>query len=154
MIHFLLLLNKQCKVRLSKWYSTYTAKEREKIIREVGFEVTQRASDMCNFIDWRDMIIVYKRYASLYFIVCTDRADNELLTLETVHRFVFVLDKYFGSVTELDIIFDFSRVRPSQIVSLHQSSDLSLLPFSISTNTNTNHIANSSITHLGILSIG
>ena len=35
--------------------------------------------------------------------------DNELLMLETIHRYVEVLDKYFGSVCELDIIFNFEK---------------------------------------------
>ncbi len=35
--------------------------------------------------------------------------DNELLTLELIHRYVEVLDKYFGSVCELDIIFNFEK---------------------------------------------
>ena len=35
--------------------------------------------------------------------------ENELLTLELIHRFVEVLDKYFGSVCELDIIFNFEK---------------------------------------------
>lgn len=35
--------------------------------------------------------------------------DNELLMLELIHRYVEVLDKYFGSVCELDIIFNFEK---------------------------------------------
>jgi AP-1 complex subunit sigma 1/2 len=35
--------------------------------------------------------------------------ENELLILETIHRYVEVLDKYFGSVCELDIIFNFEK---------------------------------------------
>ena len=39
------------------------------------------------------------------------KADaNELMVLEAVHHFVEVLDQYFGSVCELDIIFNFHRV--------------------------------------------
>lgn len=50
------------------------------------------------------------RYASLYFITIVDKDDNELLELETIHHFVEVLDKYFGNVCELDIIFNFHKV--------------------------------------------
>ena len=32
-----------------------------------------------------------------------------MLTLEVIHRFVEILDKYFGSVCELDIIFNFEK---------------------------------------------
>jgi AP-1 complex subunit sigma 1/2 len=50
-------------------------------------------------------------YASLYFVTCVDKDDNELLTLEIIHHFVEVLDRYFGNVCELDIIFNFHKVR-------------------------------------------
>jgi len=35
--------------------------------------------------------------------------DNELIALEIIHRYVELLDKYFGSVCELDIIFNFEK---------------------------------------------
>ncbi|KFO20138.1 AP-1 complex subunit sigma-3, partial [Fukomys damarensis] len=38
-----------------------------------------------------------------------ENQDNELLTLEIVHRYVELLDKYFGNVCELDIIFNFEK---------------------------------------------
>ncbi len=39
------------------------------------------------------------RYASLYFCCAVEEQDNELITLEVIHRFVELLDKYFGSVS-------------------------------------------------------
>ncbi|KAH8009952.1 hypothetical protein HPB51_023008 [Rhipicephalus microplus] len=50
-----------------------------------------------------------KMYASLYFCCAVEQVDNELLTLEVIHRYVELLDKYFGSVCELDIIFNFEK---------------------------------------------
>jgi len=44
----------------------------------------------CNFIEWRDKKIVYKRYASLFFVACIDMDDNELIALEMIHLFVEV----------------------------------------------------------------
>ena len=38
-----------------------------------------------------------------------ESTDNELLILEIIHRYVELLDKYFGSVCELDIIFNFEK---------------------------------------------
>ena len=38
------------------------------------------------------------RYASLYFCVGMEAEDNELLSLEVLHRYVELLDKYFGNV--------------------------------------------------------
>ena len=51
----------------------------------------------------------FSRYASLYFCAAVDPGDNELVVLEIIHRYVELLDKYFGSVCELDIIFNFEK---------------------------------------------
>lgn len=42
---------------------------------------------------------LYHRYASLYFVAAIENSDNELITLEIIHRYVELLDKYFGSVS-------------------------------------------------------
>jgi AP-1 complex subunit sigma 1/2 len=64
---------------------------------------------MSSFLEWKDLKVVYKRYASLYFCAAIEQTDNELVTLEVIHRYVELLDKYFGSVCELDIIFNFEK---------------------------------------------
>ena len=64
---------------------------------------------MCNFIEWQDKKVIYKRYASLFFVACIDKEDNELITLEQIHLYVEILDRYFGNVCELDIIFNFHK---------------------------------------------
>ncbi len=53
--------------------------------------------------------MVYRRYASLFFIAGCASTDNELITLEIVHRYVEQMDKYYGNVCELDIIFNFQK---------------------------------------------
>ncbi len=53
--------------------------------------------------------MVYRRYASLFFIAGCSSTDNELITLEIVHRYVEQMDKYYGNVCELDIIFNFQK---------------------------------------------
>lgn len=110
MINFLLLISRQGKTRLTKWYEPYgSSKEKSRVVREVTGMVLGRPPKMCNFIEWRDKKIVYKRYASLFFVACIDMGDNELITLEVIHLFVEVLDRYFGNVCELDIIFNFHK---------------------------------------------
>lgn len=44
------------------------------------------------------------RYASLYFCCAIEQNDNELLTLEIIHRYVELLDKYFGSVSFIKLL--------------------------------------------------
>eukprot|EP00697_Spironema_sp_BW2_P008347 gnl/Spiro4/22926_TR11311_c0_g1_i1.p1 gnl/Spiro4/22926_TR11311_c0_g1~~gnl/Spiro4/22926_TR11311_c0_g1_i1.p1 ORF type:complete len:151 (+),score=41.25 gnl/Spiro4/22926_TR11311_c0_g1_i1:62-514(+) len=109
MFHFLLLINRQGKVRLTKWYTAYTAREKAKNIRDVSQMVLNRHPKLCNFLDWQDYKIVYKRYASLYFVACIDKDDNELIAAETIHHYVEILDRYFGNVCELDLIFNFFK---------------------------------------------
>eukprot|EP01115_Flamella_aegyptia_P011753 TRINITY_DN56192_c0_g2_i1.p1 TRINITY_DN56192_c0_g2~~TRINITY_DN56192_c0_g2_i1.p1 ORF type:complete len:175 (+),score=13.59 TRINITY_DN56192_c0_g2_i1:52-525(+) len=109
MIQFVLLLNRQGKVRLTKFYTPYSQKERKRIVREVQNRILGRADRLCNFMDWRDYTLVYKRYASLYFIFCVEKTNNELLILETIHKYVLTLDRYFENVCELDIIYGFDQ---------------------------------------------
>lgn len=49
------------------------------------------------------------RYASLFFIVCIDKSDNELIAIEICQQFVELLDSYFRNVCEVDLIFNFHR---------------------------------------------
>ena len=109
MIHFLLMFSRQGKVRLQKWYDATSAKEKARTSRELTATILSRKAKMSNFLEWRDMKIVYKRYASLYFCMGIDSGDNELLALEMIHRYVELLDEYFESVCELDIIFNFEK---------------------------------------------
>ncbi len=64
---------------------------------------------MCNVLEYKDFKVVYRRYASLFFIAGIDNGENELLTLEVIHRYVEILDKWFMNVCELDIIFNFQQ---------------------------------------------
>lgn len=45
----------------------------------------------------RDMVAY--RYASLFFVAGINQDDNELITLEIIHRYVEILDRYFGNVS-------------------------------------------------------
>jgi AP-1 complex subunit sigma 1/2 len=92
------LFSRQGKLRLQKWYLAYADKQKKKVTRELIAAILSRKQKMSSFLEWKDSKIVYKRYASLYFCCSIEQEDNELLTLETIHRYVELLDKYFGSV--------------------------------------------------------
>ena len=62
-------------------------------------------------MEFRNNKIVYRRYAGLFFCACVDANDNELAYLEAIHFFVEVLDSFFGNVCELDLVFNFYKVR-------------------------------------------
>lgn len=61
-------------------------------------------------IQFRNFKIVYRRYAGLYFCICVDVNDNNLVYLEAIHNFVEVLNEYFHNVCELDLVFNFYKV--------------------------------------------
>nr|XP_019044585.1 clathrin assembly protein [Kwoniella bestiolae CBS 10118]OCF23515.1 clathrin assembly protein [Kwoniella bestiolae CBS 10118] len=97
------------KVRLAKWFQTLPPKTKAKIVKDVTQLVLARRTRMCNFLEYKDTKVIYRRYASLFFITSISPGDNELITLEVIHRYVEVLDRYFGNVCELDLIFNFQK---------------------------------------------
>ncbi|GAA5985013.1 hypothetical protein JCM10908_002488 [Rhodotorula pacifica] len=108
-LSFFLLISRQGKVRLSKWYTTMAPRSKAKIVKDVTQLVLARRTRMCNFLEYKDSKIVYRRYASLFFICGIGQQDNELITLELIHRYVELLDRYFGNVCELDLIFNYEK---------------------------------------------
>ena len=109
MIKYILLFSRQGKPRLQKFYTATHDKDKRKIFKEVCSLVLSRTGKKCQFIEYNGLKLVYRRYASLYFVCAIEAEDNELLSLETIHRYVEFLDAYFGSVCELDIIFNFEK---------------------------------------------
>jgi len=109
MIQFVLLFSRQGKLRLQKWFESLPEKNKKKISRELITNILARKPKMSSFLELKEYKIVYKRYASLYFCMGVDQSDNELVTIEVIHRYVELLDKYFGSVCELDIIFNYEK---------------------------------------------
>jgi hypothetical protein len=63
-----------------------------------------RTEYQCSFIEYRGYKVIYRRYASLFFVVAVDGdEENELSILEFIHSLVETMDKYFESVCELDV---------------------------------------------------
>jgi AP-1 complex subunit sigma 1/2 len=48
-----LLVSRQGKVRLAKWFNTLSPKEKQKIIKEVTQMVLSRRTKMCNFLEYK-----------------------------------------------------------------------------------------------------
>ena len=109
-VKFVILQNKQGRTRLSKWYININEEEKIKIQNEVYRTIILRDIKESNIIEYKNYKIVYKKYASLYFMFGIDTDDNELASLELIHLFVETLDKYFGSVCELDVVYNFYKV--------------------------------------------
>lgn len=110
MIRFILLQNRQGKTRLAKYYVPLEDSEKHKVEYEVHRLVVNRDPKFTNFVEFRTHKVIYRRYAGLFFSICVDITDNELVYLECIHLFVEILDHFFSNVCELDLVFNFHKV--------------------------------------------
>ena len=62
-------MSRQGKIRLSEFFSSYTESEKRRILRDIAGDILPRAPKMCNIIEKGTYKFVYRRYASLYFVV-------------------------------------------------------------------------------------
>ncbi|GBG28252.1 AP-2 complex subunit sigma [Hondaea fermentalgiana] len=113
-INFILVQNRQGRTRLSKWYTPLQDAEKHAIEKDVFRVVATRDDAFTNFVEFNmgkhTHKLIYRRYAALNFVFCVDEKDNELGIYEAIHLLVEALDGYFGSVCELDLIFQFNKV--------------------------------------------
>ena len=110
MIKFVLMVNKQGQTRLAHYYDFQTIEQRVALEAEIIRKCLSRNENQCSFVEYRGLKVVYRRYASLFFIVgCDPDEENELGILEFIHALVETMDKYFESVCELDIMFNLEK---------------------------------------------
>tara|TARA_B100000780_G_C20900659_1_gene358456 strand:- start:244 stop:663 length:420 start_codon:yes stop_codon:yes gene_type:complete len=104
------MVNKQGQTRLSTYYDWLDLDERVALESEVIRKCLSRNEMQCSFMEYRNYRVIYRRYASLFFIVGVDNdEENELAILEFIHALVETLDKYFENVCELDIMFNLEK---------------------------------------------
>ena len=103
--NFIVLMSRQGKIRLSEFFSSYSEAEKRRILRDIAGDILPRAPKMCNIIEKGTYKFVYRRYASLYFVVGVPLGMNELIVLEQIHLFVEALDGYFNSGTFSALVF-------------------------------------------------
>mmetsp|Transcript_7297 Transcript_7297/g.11526 ORF Transcript_7297/g.11526 Transcript_7297/m.11526 type:complete len:159 (-) Transcript_7297:837-1313(-) len=110
MIKFVLMVNKQGQTRLASYYEWLSVDERGALEAEIIRKCLSRTENQCSFMEYRGYKVVYRRYASLFFIIGVDEdEENELGILEFIHCLVETLDKYFENVCELDIMFNIEK---------------------------------------------
>ena len=114
-IRFVLMVNKQGQTRLAQYYlgdQKTSMDERCALEAEVIRKCLSRTDVQCSFYEYRGYKVVYRRYASLFFIVGVEGEDeNELAILEFIHALVETLDRYFENVVRASARS--RRARPS-----------------------------------------
>jgi len=120
MISFILMVNKQGQTRLSSYYQWLNKEERIALESEIIRKCLSRSEFQCSFVEYRGFKVIYRRYASLFFILGTradidagpggENRENELGLLEFIHTIVETMDKWAGSICELDIMYQLEQV--------------------------------------------
>ncbi|XP_059975120.1 AP-3 complex subunit sigma-1-like isoform X3 [Mesoplodon densirostris] len=111
MIKVILIFNHHGKPWLSKFYQPYSEDTQQQTIRETFHLVSKRDENVCNFLEGGLLIggsdnkLIYRHYATLYFVFWVDSSESELGILDLIQVFVETLDKCFENVCELDLIF-------------------------------------------------
>eukprot|EP01029_Cantina_marsupialis_P028909 TRINITY_DN778164_c0_g1_i1.p1 TRINITY_DN778164_c0_g1~~TRINITY_DN778164_c0_g1_i1.p1 ORF type:complete len:159 (+),score=17.42 TRINITY_DN778164_c0_g1_i1:50-478(+) len=111
MIKFLIVVNRQAQTRVSRYFDFLSMEERSTLEPEIVRKCLSRTEKQCSFMEYRDYKVIYKRFASLYFIVGVDNGEeNELGVLEFIQALVETLDKLFDNVCELHLMFNLEKV--------------------------------------------
>ncbi len=113
----ILIINNSGKPRLVKFYEQFTEAVQQAIVRETFSLLSKRSDSVCNFLEGgsvsalgKDTRLVYRHYATLFFVFAVDGSESELGILDLIQVFVEVLDKCFENVCELDLIFNCDKV--------------------------------------------
>ncbi|KAF8736750.1 hypothetical protein AX14_014073 [Amanita brunnescens Koide BX004] len=123
MIHAVLIFNTSGVSRLTKFY-TPLHQSAQSLVQKIFSLIVSRPAGLCNFLDapeleeflagprdgpderWR---VVYRCYATLYFVFVVDGSESELGILDLIQVFVEALDRAFENVCELDLVFHFDE---------------------------------------------
>lgn len=90
MIKAIVVFNNHGKPRLLKFYQYYPEENQQQIVRETFQLVSKRDDNVCNFLEGGTLIggqdykLIYRHYATLYFVFCVDSSESELGILDLI----------------------------------------------------------------------
>ena len=89
MIKGFFILNNQGKIRFFRFYDGTGHDKRDKIIKSLYKAVSQIQKNDSNFIEDDDIYdgtgtIIFRNYATLYFVVVIDKDESELAILDLI----------------------------------------------------------------------
>ncbi|ETO20693.1 hypothetical protein RFI_16524 [Reticulomyxa filosa] len=70
----------------------------------------QKVKEERELSEFFDSKLIYRHYATLFFVFLVDQSESELGILDLIQVFVEALDERFKNVCELDIVFRFDEV--------------------------------------------
>ena len=97
MIKSIIIVNNQGEPRIVKFYDgDISDEDRQKTIKDCFSAVSRRLDNVCNFLEgndlpyWKSKVggdavkLVYRHYATLYFIFVVDSTESELGILDLI----------------------------------------------------------------------
>ncbi len=117
MIRAVFIINNNGQARCLKFFEPVPEEQQQQVVREVFLQISKRPENVCNFVSAGERSyygsntkLIYRHYATLYFIFACEETESELGILDLIQVFVETLDKCFESVCELDLVFHSDKV--------------------------------------------
>uniref|UniRef100_A0A8C7ZV93 Adaptor related protein complex 3 subunit sigma 2 n=1 Tax=Oryzias sinensis TaxID=183150 RepID=A0A8C7ZV93_9TELE len=104
MIKAILIFNNHGKPRLIRFYQYFTEDMQQQIIRETFHLVSKRDDNVCNFLEGGSLIggsdykLIYRHYATLYFVFCVDSSESELGILDLIQVHYILQEVVMGGM--------------------------------------------------------
>lgn len=95
-----------------KFYTPVDLPTQSLLLKQVHSILSTRSSNQCSFLTppplldgMDDIRVIYRHYATLYFVFIVDEQESELGILDLIQVFVESLEWCFQNVCELDLVF-------------------------------------------------
>ncbi|KAI2648493.1 AP-3 complex subunit sigma-2 isoform X3 [Chanos chanos] len=104
MIKAILIFNNHGKPRLIRFYQYFAEDMQQQIIRETFHLVSKRDDNVCNFLEGGSLIggsdykLIYRHYATLYFVFCVDSSESELGILDLIQVHYILQEVVMGGM--------------------------------------------------------
>ncbi|XP_032478095.1 AP-3 complex subunit sigma-2 isoform X2 [Phocoena sinus] len=104
MIQAILVFNNHGKPRLVRFYQRFPEEIQQQIIRETFHLVLKRDDNICNFLEGGSLIggsdykLIYRHYATLYFVFCVDSSESELGILDLIQVHYILQEVVMGGM--------------------------------------------------------
>uniref|UniRef100_A0A4W4GKB0 AP complex mu/sigma subunit domain-containing protein n=1 Tax=Electrophorus electricus TaxID=8005 RepID=A0A4W4GKB0_ELEEL len=104
MIKAILIFNNHGKPRLIRFYQYFAEDLQQQIIRETFHLVSKRDDNVCNFLEGGSLIggsdykLIYRHYATLYFVFCVDSSESELGILDLIQVHYILQEVVMGGM--------------------------------------------------------
>ncbi|CAG8474832.1 10435_t:CDS:2 [Racocetra fulgida] len=90
MIKSVLIFNNHGKPRITKFYQQIDIGTQQALLQEIYSLVSKRPDTACNFLEGSQMLggkdtrVIYRHYATLYFVFVVDESESELGILDLI----------------------------------------------------------------------